>query len=357
MRILIAILLSILMVVVTHPSAEAQLPAACTQSWVRYAANPDPLFQMMGSQSHFTWVFDPTGVKEYRLYGNGDSVDILWSNRPGRYSIGIAEVSEFGCTGDTVWNFVMVQGTVLDIGPDKEVCENDSFTFDAGSDFATYLWNGGATGRFFRGIATHTDTIRVTAINDINCKTTDSAILIVRPLPQVNIVDMASGRAITDTMLCGNTSITLDAGIDGTFYSWNTGEITNAITVPAMDPLSSDSLKVYAVRVENIYGCVAEDSVLLYRCLATDNNGIPNVFTPNGDGKNGVWRIPAFDYFPNATVEVYDRWNRLVYRSTSRQYKSWDGKSEGKVVPMGTYYYLIKGMSKKEIKGNVTIIR
>jgi gliding motility-associated-like protein len=337
------------------PVVQAQLPPTCTQSWVRYAAVQDPL--MMGTQSHFTWIFDPTGVKEYRIYGNGDSVDILWSNRPGRYSIGISEISEFGCTGDTVWNTVIVQGIVIDLGPDKEVCENDSFIFDAGGDFGTYVWNDTATGRFFRGIALHTDTITLTAINDINCKTSDSALLIVRPRPNANIVDMASGRAVIDTMLCGNTSITLDAGTDGTFYSWNTGDITNSITVPAIDPLSSDSVLVYAVRVENVYGCAAEDSVLLRRCQISDNNGIPNVFTPNGDGKNDTWRIPAFDYFPRATVEVYDRWDRLVYRSSSRQYKPWDGKSEGKDVPMGTYYYIIKGMSSKEIKGNVTVVR
>ncbi|HOK50316.1 MAG TPA: gliding motility-associated C-terminal domain-containing protein [Bacteroidales bacterium] len=355
MKYLIAVLFSILVVGATLPLAQAQLPAACTQSWVRYAANPDPL--MMGTQSHFTWIFDPIGVKEYKVYGNGDSVDILWSNRPGRYSIGISEVTEFGCTGDTVWNYVTVQGVLFDIGPDKEVCKNDSFTFDAGSDFASYLWNDTATGRIFRGIARTTDTIRVTAINEINCKTSDSAILIVRPRPNVNIVDLASGLPVVDTMLCGNVSITLDAGMDGTFYTWNTGDITNTITVSAIDPLSADSLKVYAVHVENVYGCTAEDSVLLRRCLVADNNGIPNVFTPNGDGKNDVWRIPAFDYFPNATVEVYDRWNRWVYRSHSRQYKPWDGKLEGKEVPMGTYYYLIKGMSNKEIKGNVTIIR
>ncbi|MCX7986696.1 MAG: gliding motility-associated C-terminal domain-containing protein [Bacteroidales bacterium] len=355
MKKLVAILLSIFLVVALPTIMQAQLPPACTQSWVRYAANPDPM--MMGTQSHFSWIFDASGVKEYRIYGNGDSVDILWSNRPGRYSIGIAEVSEFGCTGDTVWNSIMVQGVLLDIGPDKEVCENDSFAFDAGSDLASYLWNDTATGSIFRGVAKQTDTIRVVAVNDINCKTYDSAVVIVRPRPHVNIVDMASGKAVSDTMLCGYTSITFDAGIDGTFYTWNTGEITNSITVPAIDPTMSDSVRLYAVLVENIYGCTAEDSVLLRRCVIDKNIGIPNVFTPNGDGKNDIWRIPTFDYYPSATVEVYDRWNRIVYRSTSRQYKPWDGKSEGKEVPMGSYFYLIKGMGSKEIKGTVTIIR
>ncbi len=343
------------MLVVLPERIQAQLPATCTESWVRYAAVQDPM--MSGTQSHFTWVFDPVGVKEYRIYGNGDSVDIYWNNKPGRYVIGIAENSEFGCTGDTLWNYITVQGTLIDIGPDREFCKNDTFSIDAGSDFATYIWNDTATGRIFRGIATQTDTIRVVAINDINCKTSDSIILTVFPLPIVDIVDLSSGRSVSDTMLCSNNTLTIDAGNDGDFYTWNTGDITNTITIEAIDPLNMDSLKLYKVKVENKYGCVASDSMLLRRCLVTENSSIPNVFTPNGDGKNDFWHIPAFEYFPNSSVEVYDRWNRLVYKSNSKNYKPWDGTSEGKDMPMGTYYYIIKGMASKDIKGSIIIIR
>jgi gliding motility-associated-like protein len=334
---------------------EGQLPATCTQSWVRYAATPDSM--MLGTASHFNWVIDPVGISNYRIYGNGDSIDVQWGDRPGKYALGISEVSEFGCTGDTLWNYVTVQGVFLNIGTDKEVCENDSFMFNAGNDYATYIWNDTITGPIYRGIAKHTDTIRVVAINDINCKTIDSAILIVRPTPKVDITDMASGKAFQDTMLCGNTFITLDAGLDGTFYTWNTGEITNSITIPAIDPTGADSMKYYSVTVENVYGCVSKDSIELLRCFVTEELGIPNVFTPNGDGKNDVWHIPFFNYYPNAVVEVYDRWNRLIYRSTSKNYKPWDGNSEGHKMAMNTYYYLIKGMSKKEIKGTITLIR
>ncbi len=348
-------ILFLLTIALPMQSIQAQsIPSACTQSWVRYGAVPDPNFSMF--TSHFVWVLDRGGVADYRIYGNGDSVDILWGNRPGRFPIGIAEVSEAGCSGDTLWTFIDVRGSVLDIGPDKEVCYNDTFIFDAGSGFISYLWNNADTGRTFRGIARQSDTVFVVAINQYNCRSSDTAIVTVRPLPIVDISDMASGKPFNDTMICGNTTITLDAGTDGLFFTWNTGEITNSITVPAIDPASNDSIKYYTVFVENQYGCATTDSVALVRCIPPETKDIPNVFTPNGDGKNDVWRIPAFEFYPKAKVEVYDRWNRLVYRSSGANYKPWDGTTNGKEAPMGSYFYLITGVGK-DIKGTVVIVR
>ena len=84
---------------------------------------------------------------------------------------------------------------------------------------------------------------------------------------------------------------------------------------------------------------------------------VPNIFSPNGDGVHDTWVIPFLDSYPGCTVEIVNRYGYLIYRSVG--YASpWDGKVNGKDVPVGTYYYVIdpkNGRAKKA--GFVDIIR
>lgn len=83
---------------------------------------------------------------------------------------------------------------------------------------------------------------------------------------------------------------------------------------------------------------------------------IPNVFTPNGDGKNDTFEIPGLDQYAENELTIINRWGSTVYQKKS--YKNeWDGSSLNE----GTYFYLLKiksASNKWEIyKGYVTIIR
>jgi gliding motility-associated-like protein len=87
---------------------------------------------------------------------------------------------------------------------------------------------------------------------------------------------------------------------------------------------------------------------------------VMKAFTPNGDGKDDVWKIGDLNCIANAQVKVYSRWGTLDYES--KDYKNdWDGTKKGKPLPMGTYYYIIVAKltddTIKELKGDVTILR
>lgn len=93
----------------------------------------------------------------------------------------------------------------------------------------------------------------------------------------------------------------------------------------------------------------------------------PNPFTPNDDGYND---FVVFDY-PNmfsadATVIIYDRWNREIWRknfSSIRDFytilpRSWDGKDKnGRVVEPGVYIYLVKVRGEVVCSGTITVAR
>ena len=68
---------------------------------------------------------------------------------------------------------------------------------------------------------------------------------------------------------------------------------------------------------------------------------LPNVFTPNGDGKNDTFTpLTCTAFIKTISIEIYDRYGTKVYESSGDNL-SWDGKStSGNELPSGTYYYL-----------------
>jgi gliding motility-associated-like protein len=84
---------------------------------------------------------------------------------------------------------------------------------------------------------------------------------------------------------------------------------------------------------------------------------VPNTFTPNGDGINDVWDIPALSAYPENRVTIYNRMGGAVFQSNGYSV-SWDGRSKGAQLPYGTYYYVINlGTNAKPLAGYITLIR
>jgi gliding motility-associated-like protein len=90
--------------------------------------------------------------------------------------------------------------------------------------------------------------------------------------------------------------------------------------------------------------------------LSALKGNIPNTFTPNGDGINDYWNIPGLDTYPNAKVNVFNRYGAPVFQSIGYA-RPFDGTSNGKPLPAGVYYYIITLKKGDVLSGNVTIIR
>ena len=69
---------------------------------------------------------------------------------------------------------------------------------------------------------------------------------------------------------------------------------------------------------------------------------VPNVFTPNGDGKNDEFRV-AYRSLRDFHIWVYNRWGKLVYESTDPA-KGWDGNINGRPAAEGAYFYVVRAM-------------
>ena len=64
---------------------------------------------------------------------------------------------------------------------------------------------------------------------------------------------------------------------------------------------------------------------------------LPNLITPNGDGKNDFWQITGTK--KSLKVSIYDRWGKEIYSGMTDGEKVWDGAEAGK---SGLYFYSIE---------------
>ena len=111
----------------------------------------------------------------------------------------------------------------------------------------------------------------------------------------------------------------------------------------------------YNVIVYDENGCMDTASVMI-TVLRDYNVQISNVITPNGDGFNDTWYIGNILNYPENEVTIFNRFGKVLY-TKSGYANEWDGTYNGKKLPDGTYFYVLKFTdSNISFKGDINII-
>jgi gliding motility-associated-like protein len=289
--------------------------------------------------STFNWsLTGGTIVADY-----GDSVTVDWGGIPGAYSIGVTEFAASGCSSDPLSTLVNLSGPIIDLGYERILCEGNTTEIIPQGNFAYQMWHDGSTGTSY--LADTTVLVKIQVFDQAGCTAADSVQVSMYPLPLVNLG--------SDTALCGNNSLVLDAGNPDATYLWSTGETTREIEVyPGAGNIS----------VEVTYGeeCSTVGEISILPCGGSNMlEDIPNLFTPNGDGTNDTWFFYESTAFPEMVIEIYDRWGKRIYLSEPGYPVPWDGRSmHGVDMPMDSYHYIIKvGEGYEDVVGTITIVR
>ena len=122
----------------------------------------------------------------------------------------------------------------------------------------------------------------------------------------------------------------------------------------------------YAMLIQDAAGNYSEiTNKLCFDVDECDTYRLPNVFTPDGDAYNELWRPFPYSNVQKIALDVHDRWGKRVFRTEDPEIK-WDGKDQNthQPLPEGTYYYgcdvylyTLDGIKKRFLSGVVVILR
>lgn len=146
-----------------------------------------------------------------------------------------------------------------------------------------------------------------------------------------------------------------------TYTGFVNGENQSQLTtqpVISTSATQSSPLGKYPITVS---GAAASNYVITYTAgtldIVTGDISITNAFTPNGDGINDTWDIKNLNLYSQCTVEVLNRYGEKIFYNNGYA-KPWDGTFNGRQLPVGTYYYIIKlKPGAKALTGPVNILR
>jgi gliding motility-associated-like protein len=277
------------------------------------------------------------------------------------YTVSLIAKSTFGCadtTTKTFNHFVANPVAGFDV-KETNLCQGAAISFIDNSiiaNAATAKWNwkfsDGTTSAASDPVKTfgNSGDYKVTlTVNNEGCISSEAEKTIT--INKAPLVD-----AGPDLLTEPARAVTLQASVDDAQASiqWTPAQYLSSATIirPQALPLNSQLFYITATNAEH---CSSTDSILVkvFRDLK-----IPNAFSPNGDGVNDKWNIPGLADYQDATVEVYNRWGQIVFRSKGYSVP-WDGTINGTPLPMGAYYYVIapnaKGYGK--FSGSVVIVR
>lgn len=288
---------------------------------------------------------------------------------------------------------VMVSGsaTAQITGGGDTACVSGSVTYATAPGMNNYIWTvvggqitaGGSTADATVTVAWQTAGVGIVSVvyNDANCGNTASASLnvtvsVCSDLTITKVVDEFNpniGSQVTFTITVNNggvsnfTNVIINEALPTgyTLVSYNTSAGiyvpgTGLWTIPSLMGNTSATLTVTVtvnatgnyMNSVNIDSSVPEDSFVL-------NNGaeawvepvclvVYNEFTPDGDGKNDVFRIDCIENYPANMLQVFNRYGVMVYK-TRGYMNNWDGVANqnspingDKKLPAGTYYYTLE---------------
>lgn len=274
----------------------------------------------------------------------------------GTYTVIITDAN--GCSvSDTITVNALIS-IIANAGNDTAFCQAAAITLDgsASQNGTSYQWielpsmNVVGNSIFTNVIPPTGTTAYVLIVSNGTCVSTDTVLVNSVPGPVANAgpdIEIITGSSTT---IGGSPT-----GPSGSTFNWSPsiGLGDPASSNPVAGPTATTS---YIVYVTDANGCMDSDTMDVIVVPAID---FPNGFTPNGDGTNDVWVIDNIQLFPNCRVEVYNRWGEMLFASDGYTIP-WDGRYQGKDLPVGTYYYVINlndPLFPEVYTGPITIMR
>lgn len=271
----------------------------------------------------------------------------------GNYTYTLTVSSPEGCISSavtTTLQIISLPNSSFSLSP-LSICQNSnaSLTIDSPQSGTTYNWDIGGSlinnsnpANIPASITNIPGTYTVTVISSIGtCTNSSTETLTVNTLPTISLIN----NNVTD---CPGTDVHLDVSSPNSAYTYNWSYNNQSIgngTGISVNSIGNTNTGIYTVFVTDSLGCVASTTAV----VNTKNCEIfiPEIFTPNGDGKNDTFVIKHIEDYPNNNLKIFNRWGNLIYEKDGYN-NEFDGHSNesdalgtGKL-PVGTYYVVLE---------------
>jgi gliding motility-associated-like protein len=282
------------------------------------------------------------GFDSYSWSTGQSGINEITVDEPGWYWV---EVSYgFGCPSsdtafvkDTPVPVAIIQGGDM-------LCEGDTLWLKAPQGDYAYYWNDQPAGEQYIVLSAGNYTLKL--INACG-EDEDSKFVQESPLP---VVDLGE-----DQLLFPGESITLDAGMF-TSYEWNGDpHLDNQYFIVNYEDVDGKD----SIRVEVFDGFCKNTGGIVIEIFDVK---VPNVITPNGDGKNDTFMpMEGWSGVNRHHITVINQWGEQVWESTDFE-SGWDGKKNGNPVSEGTYFWILevwygKDDLQKVYRGTLTVLK
>ncbi|GAB5523929.1 MAG: hypothetical protein Roseis2KO_18010 [Roseivirga sp.] len=239
-----------------------------------------------------------------------------------------------------------VDGEVFSIIPDQElepladlvICEGDEVNVEVEGTWNSIEWSSANEGVLsmtselvFTPEADDVITVEVTSANGCDYQQSFS----------IGIDEIMANVRDTVAQVTEGESVQLFAS-GGTEYLWTpaTGLSATDVAAPFASP---DTNTLYTVSVSNDTGCTDQATVLVE---VTMTAFAPDMFSPNGDGRNERFMLYDLESAASFTFSIFDRAGNTVFESSDLNevtVRGWDGTRAGTELPSGTYFWRVEG--------------
>ncbi len=160
-----------------------------------------------------------------------------------------------------------------------------------------------------------------------------------------------------DTVMCLHNKLLEHISPEGFNMTWQDGSTDSAYVI--------SQAGLYTLTARDSSGCIINKSIQVsYHDCGNCDVYLPNAFSPNGDGKNDIFRARLLcTTVAHFRMQIFNAWGQKVFSSSDFN-SGWDGNFHGQPAPMGTYVYFVsydllsgKVLIPESKKGAVLLIR
>lgn len=219
---------------------------------------------------------------------------------------------------------------------DQEVtkCKSSTVVLDASLSGMIYLWSTGETTQQIIASTSGIYTVDVKSPAPENCTNTKKFTVVEHNVPEIDRVVV---NETTVVIYLKQEEVYFEYSVDGINYQ----KSNVFFNVPS-------GLSTAYVREINLCSLDSASFIVLIA---------PKFFTPNGDTYNDFWEVKGLINYPQAEVNIYNRYGKLISVLNANKL-TWDGTLNEYALPSDDYWYVLKIDEKTpELKGHFSLKR